>query len=88
MKKTILISMALLISLLSLLCTGCTSAKLAKSQIANQKTTKKHESIDVFCKKYSQYVSQAILLSQKDVGKDNNLNLKPIYMLPFIMEEL
>ena len=50
--------------------------------------TKKHESIDVFCKKYSQYVSQAILLSQKDVGKDNDLNLKPIYMLPFIMEEL
>ena len=50
--------------------------------------TKKHESIDAFCKKYSQYVSQAILLSQKDVGKDNNLNLKPIYMLPFIMEEL
>ena len=50
--------------------------------------TKKHESIDTFCKKYSQYVSRAILLSQKDVGKDNNLNLKPIYMLPFIMEEL
>lgn len=50
--------------------------------------TKKHESIDAFCKKYSQFVSQPILLSQKDVGKDNNLNLKPIYMLPFIMEEL
>ena len=50
--------------------------------------TKKHESIDEFCKKYSQYVSQAVLLSQKDVGKDNNLKLKPIYMLPFIMEEL
>lgn len=50
--------------------------------------TKKHESIDAFCKKYSQNVSRAILLSQKDVGKDNNLNLKPIYMLPFIMEEL
>ena len=50
--------------------------------------TKKHESIDVFCKKYSQYVSQAILLSQKDVGKDNNLKLKPIYMLPFELEEL
>ena len=44
--------------------------------------------MDAFCKKYSQYVSRAILLSQKDVGKDNNLNLKPIYMLPFIMEEL
>lgn len=50
--------------------------------------TKKHESIDAFCMKYSQYVSRAILLSQKDVGRDNNLNLKPIYMLPFIMEEL
>lgn len=48
--------------------------------------TKKHESIDAFCKKYSQCVSQAILLSQKDVGKDGNLKLKPIYMLPFIME--
>ena len=50
--------------------------------------TKKHESIDAFCKKYSQYVSKAIILSQKDVGMDNNLKLKPIYMLPFILEEL
>ncbi|SET84535.1 hypothetical protein SAMN04487771_105215 [[Clostridium] aminophilum] len=49
---------------------------------------KKHESIDAFCKKYSKYVSRSILLSQKDVGKDNNLKLKPIYMLPFIIEEL
>ena len=67
MKKTILISMALLISLLSLLCTGCTSAKLAKSQIANQKTTKKHESIDVFCKKYSQYVSHLKRMSERTI---------------------
>ena len=50
--------------------------------------TKKHESIDAFCEKYSKQVSQAILLSQKDVGKDNNLKLKPIYMLPFVLEEL
>ena len=50
--------------------------------------TKKHESVDEFCKKYSQHVSQAILLSQKDVGEDNNLKLKPIYMLPFILEDL
>jgi predicted AAA+ superfamily ATPase len=62
-------------------------AKLLPLEVKSS-ATKKHESIDVFCKKYSQYVSQAILLSQKDVGKDNNLNLKPIYMLPFIMEEL
>jgi predicted AAA+ superfamily ATPase len=62
-------------------------AKLLPLEVKSS-ATKKHESIDAFCKKYSQYVSQAILLSQKDVGKDNNLNLKPIYMLPFIMEEL
>ena len=62
-------------------------AKLLPLEVKSS-ATKKHESIDVFCKKYSQYVSQAILLSQKDVGKDNDLNLKPIYMLPFIMEEL
>ena len=62
-------------------------AKLLPLEVKSS-ATKKHESIDVFCKKYSQYVSRAILLSQKDVGKDNNLNLKPIYMLPFIMEEL
>jgi len=50
--------------------------------------TKKHESIDAFCKKYSKQVSQAILLSQKDVRKDNNLKFVPIYMLPFILEDL
>ena len=50
--------------------------------------TKKHESIDAFCKKYSKQVSQAVLLSQKDVGKDNNLKFVPIYMLPFILEDL
>ncbi len=50
--------------------------------------TKKHESIDAFCKKYSKQVSQAILLSQKDVGKDKNLKFVPIYMLPFILEDL
>ncbi len=50
--------------------------------------TKKHESIDAFCKKYSKQVSQAILLSQKDVRKDNNLKFLPIYMLPFILEDL
>ncbi len=62
-------------------------AKLLPLEVKSS-ATKKHESIDAFCKKYSQYVSRAILLSQKDVGKDNDLNLKPIYMLPFIMEEL
>jgi predicted AAA+ superfamily ATPase len=50
--------------------------------------TKRHDSMDEFCKKYSKHVSMPILLSQKDVAKDKNLRLKPIYMLPFVMEEL
>lgn len=48
----------------------------------------KHESITEFQKKYSKQVCNQILLSQKDVGKDESLKLYPIYMLPFILEEL
>ena len=48
----------------------------------------KHESITEFQKKYSRYVAREILLSQKDVGNDEMLKLYPIYMLPFIVENL
>ena len=47
----------------------------------------KHESIDNFCKKYSRYIADAFLLSQKDVMEQGKLKYKPIYMLPFILEE-
>ena len=48
----------------------------------------KHESINQFCIKYSKYVVNQILLSQKDVGHKEELKLYPIYMLPFILEDL
>lgn len=48
----------------------------------------KHESITVFQKKYSQYAANGILLSQKDINSVGMLKLYPIYMLPFIVEEL
>jgi len=48
----------------------------------------KHESITTFQKKYSKYVAKKILLSQKDMGKIGDLMLYPIYMLPFILEDL
>ncbi len=48
----------------------------------------KHESIIEFGKKYSKHVIKEILLSQKDVGNIEMLKLYPIYMLPFIIEEL
>ncbi len=49
---------------------------------------KRHESIDAFCKKYSKEVKKAFLFSQKDVAEDGMLKFKPIYMLPFVLEEL
>ena len=50
--------------------------------------TGEHKSITEFCKKYSQHVDDRILLSQKDFGKEGALKLYPIYMLPFVLEEL
>lgn len=48
----------------------------------------KHESITVFQKKYSKQVLNQFVLSQKDVGNAEMLKLYPVYMLPFILEEL
>ena len=48
----------------------------------------KHESITEFQKKYSKHVSKEILLSQKDIGNSEMLKLYPIYMLPFLIEDL
>ncbi len=50
--------------------------------------TGKHASITEFRKKYSKLVDKQILLSQKDIGVDEDLRLYPVYMLPFILEEL
>ena len=48
--------------------------------------TRKHTSIDVFSKKYSKVISRRILFSQKDIGKEGMLELKPIYLAPIVME--
>lgn len=44
-----------------------------------------HESISEFCVKYSKHVQRSYLLSQKDIGKDGALFLKPFYLLPFLV---
>lgn len=48
--------------------------------------TGKHESINVFYKKFSKNVNNIYLLSQKDVGKEENLMLKPFYLMPFLIK--
>lgn len=51
-------------------------------------SVRNHESIDEFAVKYSKYVGERYLVSQKDVGANGMLKLKPIYMVPNIVEEL
>lgn len=46
----------------------------------------KHESIKEFYKKFSRNVHNVYLLSQKDVGKEENLLLKPFYLMPFLIQ--
>lgn len=45
----------------------------------------KHESINEFRKKFSQNINKTYLISQKDVGSEENLLLKPFYLVPFLV---
>ena len=47
--------------------------------------TGKHESIKEFSEKFSQNVNKVYLISQKDVGREENLLLKPFYFIPFLI---
>ena len=38
-------------------------------------------------KKFSKNVHDIYLLSQKDVGKEENLLLKPFYLTPFLIDQ-
>ena len=46
----------------------------------------KHESIREFGKKFSPNINKTYLISQKDVGKEENLLLKPFYLMPFLVK--
>ena len=48
--------------------------------------TGKHESIKTFYKKFSKNMNNIYLLSQKDVGKEEKLLLKPFYLMPFLIK--
>jgi uncharacterized protein len=47
---------------------------------------KNHKSINEFSKKYSSKISRRILFSQNDISNDEMLELKPIYLAPFIIK--
>ena len=46
---------------------------------------KPHKSMDEFCIKYSAITGESYLLSGKDVSKDGMLQLKQLYMTPFVV---
>ncbi len=48
--------------------------------------TGKHESIKEFCRKFSQNINKAYLISQKDSGNEENILLRPFYFMPFLTE--
>ena len=48
--------------------------------------TKEHASIDAFVSKYSSVVTSPYILSQKDIGRDGQIALCPVYLAPFIFE--
>ena len=45
----------------------------------------KHQSIKQFSEKFSKNVNKIYLLSQKDVGMEENLLFKPFYLMPFLI---
>lgn len=48
---------------------------------------KNHHSIDAFSLKYSKHIEKSIVLSSHDVKNEGNLLFKPLYFLPYILEE-
>ena len=63
------------------------SSKIIPIEVKSS-SIRNHESMIAFCDKYSSIVGRRILFSQKDLGKDGPIELKPIYMLPFFLEEI
>ena len=45
-----------------------------------------HESIREFCRKFSQNINKAYLISQKYAGKEEDLLLRPFYLMPFLVK--
>ncbi|MBR6898348.1 MAG: ATP-binding protein [Lachnospiraceae bacterium] len=63
------------------------NAKIVPIEIKSS-SVNTHKSITEFTSKYSKKVLKQYLFSQKDVSHREMLILKPIYMLPFVLEEM
>lgn len=63
------------------------NAKLVPIEIKSSNVNT-HKSISAFSTKFSKKIYRQYLFSQKDVGHKEQLLYKPIYMLPFVLEDL
>ena len=43
-----------------------------------------HASLDIFCKKFSEHVSERYLIYTKDLRKDHDITLLPVFMTMFL----
>ncbi|MBQ8071052.1 MAG: hypothetical protein IJ202_09395 [Bacteroidales bacterium] len=43
-----------------------------------------HKSLDLFCRKYSSRIGERYLLYTKDLRKDEQITMVPIYMTPML----
>ena len=48
--------------------------------------TGKHESLIAFRKNYSKNIGECFLLSQKDISREDEIQLLPVYLTPFIVK--
>lgn len=60
-------------------------AKVAVLEVKSSNVNN-HKSIDEFAERYSRVVSRRILLSQKDSSHDGQLEMRPLYLAPAIVE--
>ena len=58
-------------------------AKLIPLEVRSSRVTN-HSSIDAFCKKYSHFIADQYLISQKDIGNQQMLKMRPFYLVPFL----
>jgi hypothetical protein len=59
-------------------------AKISPIEVKSSGTGK-HESLTAFKKDYSKNVDESYIISQKDIGREGDIQFFPAYLMPFIV---
>jgi predicted AAA+ superfamily ATPase len=60
-------------------------AKISPIEVKSSGTGK-HESLTAFKKDYSKNVGESFIISQKDIGREEDIRFLPVYLTPFIVK--